>query len=426
MPLTGRAGIGENEALLPPSDAATNIVVFGPDDPEDPRNWPTLRKWIMVASIIPIDLSVSWGASGFSPVAGDFERDLGVTSHIAILGLSMYILGLAFGPMTLAPLSEYFGRRPVYIVSYGLFLLLLLGTSYVESLGPFLALRLFSGYFASTTISNFGGTIADLFHHHDTGPAMSWFLWAATGGSPTGFVLFSFIAHGRTWHAVFRIMFFICFAFWVVLVGTLYALGETRHSVILLRRADTLRRASVDESVHVPNEMKQRGPTQLFGTALARPFRFLGTEAIVQFGALYNGFLYGLSFLFNGAFHMIFGPDGYGFDTIGVGISFLGIVAGICLGLFTNVFQERHYQRQVAQAGHRDVPEARVHQAKVAGVVLPISLLAFAFTARPDIHPFVPVLASAVWGWSFYTLSKSLISCNQAPTQHPRRISGRY
>ncbi|KAE8853534.1 hypothetical protein HRS9122_00526 [Pyrenophora teres f. teres] len=329
----------EDEPLLPKAPA--NVITFEPNDPEDPRNWSRTRKWLMVAAIVPIDLSVSWGASGFSPVAGDFSKDMDVSASVAVLGLSMYVLGLAFGPMTLAPLSEYFGRRPVYVVSYAIFLVLLLGTTYAESLGLFFVLRLFSGYFSSVTISNFGGTIADLFHHHDTGPAMSWFLWAATGG---------------------------------------------------------------DEELEVPDEMKQRGPKQLFGTALLRPFRFLGTEAIVQFGAMYNGFLYGLSFLFNGAFHMIFGPDGYGFDTIGVGISFLGIVAGITIGLGTNIFQERYYQRQVIQAGNRDVPEARVHHAKLAAVVLPVSLLAFALTATPNIHPFFAVLASAFWGWSFYTL----------------------
>jgi hypothetical protein len=123
----------------------------------------------------------------------------------------------------------------------------------------------------------------------------------------------------------------------------------------------------------------------------------------VQFSALYNGFLYGLSFLFNGAFHIIFGPDGYGYDVVGVGLSFLGIVAGITFGLITNIHQERCYQRQVTRA-NRDVPEARVHHARIASVILPISLFAFAYTADPGIQPLVPVLASAFWGWSFYTL----------------------
>lgn len=351
----------------------------------------------MIASIMPIDLSVSWGASGFSPAASDFASDMGCTHQTATLGLSLYVLGLAFGPMSLAPLSEYFGRRPVYVVSYGIFLLLLLGTSFAETLGGFLVLRLFSGYFSSVTISNFGGTIADLFSHHDTGRAMSWFLWAATGGSPTGFVLFSLIAHGRSWQNVFRIMFFICLSFWIVMMIALYALGETRHSVLLYRRARSLGEGA-------STDLKDRCARQLFGTAMTRPFRFLVTEAIIQFGALYNGYLYGLSFLFNGAFHMIFGPEGYGYNTIGVGLCFLGIVAGITTGLLTNAYQERYFQRQVGLAVHGNLPEARIHLAKPAAVVLPISLLIFSLTARPDIHPLIPILASSLWGWAFYTL----------------------
>ncbi|KAF1977928.1 MFS general substrate transporter [Bimuria novae-zelandiae CBS 107.79] len=380
------------------------VVAFGPHDKDDPRNWSPTCKWLMVAAIIPIDLSVSWGASGFSPAVSDFVSDMHVSRQVATLGLSMYVLGLAFGPMSLAPLSEYLGRRPVYVVSYAVFLGLLLGTTFVESLGGFLVLRLFSGYFSSVTISNFGGTIADLFHHQDTGPAMSWFLWAATGGSPTGFVLFSFIAHGRSWHAVFRIMFFICLSFWIVLAAALYVLGETRHSVLLARKAKASRKATKNQSLDVPDELKQRDPRQLFGTALIRPFRFLAVEAIVQFGAITNAYLYGLSFLFNGAFHIIFGSEGYGYDTIGIGLSFLGIVVGITTGLLTNIYQERYYQRQVALAGGHDVPEARVHLAKSASLILPASLLVFSFTADPSIHPVVPILASSFWGWSFYTL----------------------
>ncbi|KAF2107733.1 polyamine transporter [Lophiotrema nucula] len=401
----------ETEPLLASAsgdDPKDNVVAFAPDDPEDPRNWPSSRKWLMIAAIMPIDLSVSWGASGFSPAAGDFAKDMDISNTVATLGLSMYVLGLAFGPMSLAPLSEYFGRRPIYVFSYATFLIILLGSSFVHNVGAFLFLRVASGYFSSVTISNFGGTIADLFSHHDTGPAMSLFLWAATGGSPTGFVLFSFIAQGRSWRDTFRIMFFICLAFWVILTAALYYLGETRHSVILLRRAERLRKSTGDPTFDVPDELKQRGLKQLVGTALARPFRFLATEAIVQFSALYNGYLYGLSFLFNGAFHIIFGPTGYGYNTIGVGLSFLGICVGITIGLFTNIHQERYYQRRIAESQRRedaqDVPEARVYHAHIATAVLPISLFAFAFTAKPEIPAIVPIIVSALWGWSFYTL----------------------
>lgn len=88
-----------------PGNGAT-VVHFSPDDPDDPRNWPRWKKWLIIGPIVLIDLSVSWGASGFSPASSKFADDFGLPSGLGALGLSAYVLGLAFGPMTLAPLSE--------------------------------------------------------------------------------------------------------------------------------------------------------------------------------------------------------------------------------------------------------------------------------------------------------------------------------
>ena len=83
------------------------IVTFPPGDPENPRNWPTWRKWSIVIAIMLIDLTVSFTASGFSPASKKFAKDFRVSGEVATLGLSLTVLGFALGPMTLAPLSEY-------------------------------------------------------------------------------------------------------------------------------------------------------------------------------------------------------------------------------------------------------------------------------------------------------------------------------
>ena len=378
-----------------------DLVTFASNDSGNPRNWPAWRKWSIIAVIIPIDLSVSWGASGFSPAEMKFQEDFGLSTEVATLGLSLAVLGLAFGPMTLAPLSEYYGRSPIYIFSYGIYLLLLAGTASVQDLGGFLILRLLSGLFSSVTIANFGGTIADLYEPHDTGLPMSLFLWAATFGSPSGFFLMSFVAQYRPWRDVFWALLGICGGFWLIMTFTL---RETRHSVILLQRAAKERKERGTDAIDVPDSMKQRGVKQLFKVTLSRPFRFLFTEAIIMFGALYNGYLYGLSFLFNGAFSLVFGEKGHGFEIMGVGLSFLGIMIGITLGPISNIWQERYYQKQVAQSGGKNVPEARVQLSKVAAITFPISLFWFAWTSGPSFHWIVPIIASALWGWSFYTL----------------------
>ena len=394
-------GLAPRQTMQKDDGTEVELVTFPPGDKSNPRNWPLWRKWSIVAVIIPIDLTVSWAASGFSPATMEFQKDFDVSSEVATLGLSMYVLGLALGPMTLAPLSEYYGRSLVYILSYGIFLLFLLGTALVQNLGGFLALRIISGLFSSVTIANFGGTIADLFEPHETGIPMSLFLWAATFGSPSGFFLFAFVAHNRPWRDIFWALLGICGGLWLLMSATL---KETRHSIILLRRAAKERKERGTDAIEVPSSMKQRGAKQLFKDALLRPFRFLFTEAIVVFSALYNGYLYGLSFLFNGAFTLVFGMEGHGFGIIGVGLSFLGIMVGITFGPVTNLWQERYYQKQIAKVGGKNIPEARIQLSQVAAVTFPISLFWFAWTTSNSVHWIAPILASGLWGWSFYTL----------------------
>ena len=88
--------------------AQTNddIAKFLPGDFANPRNWPSWRKWTVVASIGLVDLTVSFGASGFSPASGSFAEEFGLSHQLSHLGLSLYVLGLAFGPMLIVSGSQ--------------------------------------------------------------------------------------------------------------------------------------------------------------------------------------------------------------------------------------------------------------------------------------------------------------------------------
>lgn len=51
-------------------------------------------------------------------------RDLNCTQFQATIGLSLYALGFGVTPLLTAPLSEEFGRQPLYIVSGIVFMLM--------------------------------------------------------------------------------------------------------------------------------------------------------------------------------------------------------------------------------------------------------------------------------------------------------------
>lgn len=73
----------------------------------------------------------------------------GVTStSVATLGLITYLLGLAIGSVIVAPLSELYGRRVVYIVCMVVFVLLIMPCGFAKSLAVILVVRFFCPYSA--------------------------------------------------------------------------------------------------------------------------------------------------------------------------------------------------------------------------------------------------------------------------------------
>jgi MFS family permease len=70
-----------------------------------------------VEILFPDNQSSSLGVSILSPAHSQFIEEFGVGSTVAILPLSLYVFALALGPVVGGPLSETFGRYPIYIGS---------------------------------------------------------------------------------------------------------------------------------------------------------------------------------------------------------------------------------------------------------------------------------------------------------------------
>lgn len=66
----------------------------------------------------------------------------------ATLGLSTYLLGLAAGSVIVAPMSEIYGRRIVYLVCMGVFVLLIIPCGLATGLAEIVGVR-FIGFVVS-------------------------------------------------------------------------------------------------------------------------------------------------------------------------------------------------------------------------------------------------------------------------------------
>lgn len=137
-------------------------------------------------SVLMLNLTRTFASSVYTPAVTDVIAKFGVSRTAALLGLSLYVLGLACGPIIAAPLSESYGRRPVYLLSLPVFMLFTLGAGLSQSFGSLLACRLLAGLTGSPVLAVGAGTNADLFAPQHRAVATSLFLMAPFAGPSLG------------------------------------------------------------------------------------------------------------------------------------------------------------------------------------------------------------------------------------------------
>lgn len=92
-------------AMLP--EREEYVVEFdGPSDPLHAQNWPLKKKLPVAMTLAFVTLTAAFGSSIFSAAASSVAEAFGIPREVAILGISLYVLGFATGPLFWAPMSE--------------------------------------------------------------------------------------------------------------------------------------------------------------------------------------------------------------------------------------------------------------------------------------------------------------------------------
>lgn len=79
---------------------------YGPDDPENLMNWSKPKKFWATFCICFLTFSVYIGSAIYTAGIVDVTQVFSVSQVAATLGLTLFVLGYALGPMLWAPMSE--------------------------------------------------------------------------------------------------------------------------------------------------------------------------------------------------------------------------------------------------------------------------------------------------------------------------------
>ncbi|SPO41362.1 related to multidrug resistant protein [Pseudozyma flocculosa] len=365
-------------------------VEFEDNDPEDPFNFSTRRKWIITCLAVFFTAEVAATASAYVPGIPSMERDLNVTNHtMSLLGISIYALGFAIPPLVLAPLSEVFGRNPIYLVCHLCYTVLFIGVGAAQNIQTVLICRFLSGAFGSTGSTMVGGTIADIFRSSERGQPMALFATAAIFGTGFGPVWAGWVEQNSSleWRwiawiqAIYTGVGFIVIAFF---------LKETRGGIILTRRAHRLRKTTGDQRYRARAEEERASVPILIKNSLTRPLLFLFTEPIVTFFSLWVSFTWGFLYLLLSSIGFVSALHNY---TPGQnGLVFLSICFSAILGNLLNPLQERMYARNFPKRG----PEARLYSACVGAVAFPVGCFIYGWTSYSHVSMAGPIVGVVV------------------------------
>ncbi|KXH60373.1 major facilitator superfamily transporter [Colletotrichum salicis] len=389
------------------TDEAPYVVDFLPDDAHNPQTFPKWKKWTYTIEQALATLAVAFVSTAYSGGIAEVIRDFKVSTEIGILGVSLFVVGFAVGPLMWAPLSELYGRQYLFIATYIALTAFNAGAAGAQNIETLIILRFFAGTFGASPMTNAGGVIADMFNANERGLATAIFAAAPFLGPSIGPIVGGFLGVAEGWRWIEGLMA-IFTGILLIVVGL--TVPETYAPVLLRRRAEKLAKITGKNYIskyeaHAP----RKTVAQQFKVALSRPWILLFKEPIVLLTSIYMAIVYGTLYMLFAAFPIVF-QRGRGWSPGVGGLAFLGVAVGMIFAVIYTGFDSRRYLKVSAAHGGFAPPEARLPPSMVGACLLPIGLFWFAWTNGPEIHWIVSIIASGFFAAGLVLVFLSLLN----------------
>lgn len=398
-------------------------VPFSIDNPYHPYHWPSKKKYLVVVCYCMLQIYVTLTSTSYVASEEYVMERFGTTNQVATLGQSMFILGTAVGPSFLGPLSDLGGRKWIYVFSIFIYTIANFGCAYTLNMPMLAIFMFFLGLSGSTATTNIAGTVGDLFGASDeASQPMALFVFSANAGpSIGGIVGEAIMENGKLG---FKWIFLINIILGAAYIVFLMFLPETLPRIVIQERTavegkdvpnvlirefgylwENIRgkdasykalyeeklseegnEAVVVEHVSVFNEIK---------FVASKALVMMVTEPIIIFLGLYNGFAYGLLFLYMDGIFEVFVVNN-GLTPIQAEVTYLNFVVGVTLVLLFQPLQTWLFKRDRLKNGGVARPEARFLLSLVTVWGFPLGLFWFAFTSNGKTNYWSPIIAGLV------------------------------
>ncbi|KAI0858238.1 putative MFS transporter [Xylaria cubensis] len=365
--------------------------------PDEPRQSSIISKTYHTWIPCIVGFLVCFASTTTIPAQPQLQKKFGVSEKVAMLPFTVFILGLGFGPVIGAPISENFGRRPVYWLSVPAFCLLILGSGLSVSFASLLICRFLAGAFGGSALVVGFGLLTDIWAPHQLPIALSVFNTIPFMGPSAGQLASAFIVEHFDW----RWTQWVTLMLGLLTCLTILPMSEVYLPVILRNRSKSRR---TNTSTSIRSTVMQI----LSSIPLVRPLQMLVTEPIAGLLALYVAFNFAAVYCFSSIIPFAF-KEIYNFSLTEQAMVFLSLIAGYFLAapamIIPFYYQMRKYSPQKSFGGvlvteeKSLMPESLLWPAQLGSLAMPISFFWFGWSADPGTAWIVPAVGLGLFAW---------------------------
>lgn len=378
-----------------PNSGIYEVTFDGPTDPIHPFNWP-IRTKVLLCFVLGLNcICIAMASSIFASAVQQICVIYHVIPVVAILGVSLFVLGFAASPIVYAPLSEIYGRRGVLVISSFGFTLFHFAVATAKDLQTIMVCRFFAGLIGAAPMAVVPAAFADMFDTATRGKSICIFALGVFVGPILAPVIGSYMVEHTTWRWLEYVIGMFSGAITVALA---LFFKETHHPTILVNKAKMMRKMTNNWGIHAAHENVELSVKEIAQKTITRPIVMLLTEPVLLFVTIYNSFVYGILYLLLEAYPIVF-VKGYGFHTNGE-LPYIALIIGMMVCAAFIWYCEVDYLKRVKKKGGL-VPEARLIPMVFAGIVFPIGILWFCWTGNyhDKVHWMVPTVAGSFIGF---------------------------
>ncbi|KIO22265.1 hypothetical protein M407DRAFT_245224 [Tulasnella calospora MUT 4182] len=381
----------------------------GPDDPENPKNWSRAFRWYLTMASGLLILNATFASSSPSGVLPQLIQEFHLGHELAVLTISLFVVGYCCGPLVWGPLSEQYGRKPILLVAFFIYTGFQVGSALAKTTAQVLIFRFLGGTFAAAPLTASGAILADIWDADVRGKALAFFTLAPFAGPALGPVVSGYISvGGASWRWLFWVLtMFAGFCFCVIL----FTMPETYAPAIHKRKAIRKRKETGNDKYISELEAEDLHWKQRLENVLARPFTMLIREPMLMAITLYMSFVYGCIYLLFESYPIVF-TEGHHLNAGESGLMFLPIFLGGILGVVIYIlyFNPRYEKLIPIHAPRMVPPEQRLKPAFLGAPMFVIVFFWFGWTSYPRISLWAPMLSGLFVGCSVIFIFLSLFN----------------